>query len=229
MPARLAHGPGRRAWGAAALALTAIIALPLGYTRVAGQAAGTAAPAAAEPIDYDAIYKIKDEAINRSQVMDTLSYLTDVYGPRLTNSPNMPTTIKLFGVSTTDPGYRLVRSRLATCWSVPWSDTRTMAVRVTTSVPCSDGELTAKGDEPSSASLLIRSGPSSARSTTANEPESRPRVDELSTNPATTLADLSFTSTNATMCASPTLCRDFPSESYHHSDPPNSPWLNATK
>ena len=89
MHARSAHGPGRRAWSAAALALTATIALPLGYTRVAGQAAGAAAPAAVEPVDYDAIYKIKDEAINRSQVMDTLSYLTDVYGPRLTNSPNM--------------------------------------------------------------------------------------------------------------------------------------------
>lgn len=89
MHARSAHGPGRRAWSAAALALTATIALPLGYTRVAGQAAGAAAPAAAEPIDYEAIYKIKDEAINRSQVMETLSFLTDVHGPRLTNSPNM--------------------------------------------------------------------------------------------------------------------------------------------
>ena len=27
--------------------------------------------------------------MNRSQVMQTLSYLTDVIGPRLTNSPNM--------------------------------------------------------------------------------------------------------------------------------------------
>jgi len=89
MPARSAHGLGRRAWGATALALTAIVSLPLGYTRVAGQSAGASASAAIEPVDYDAIYKIKDEAINRSQVMDTLSYLTDVYGPRLTNSPNM--------------------------------------------------------------------------------------------------------------------------------------------
>ncbi|HKX84679.1 MAG TPA: hypothetical protein VJL58_10705, partial [Pyrinomonadaceae bacterium] len=35
------------------------------------------------------IDKIKDEGFNRSQVMQTLSYLTDVIGPRLTNSPNM--------------------------------------------------------------------------------------------------------------------------------------------
>jgi hypothetical protein len=40
-----------------------------------------------ERVDYDAIYKIKDEGFQRSKVMDTLSWLTDVYGPRLTNSP----------------------------------------------------------------------------------------------------------------------------------------------
>ena len=35
------------------------------------------------------IDKIRDEGMNRSQVMQTLSYLTNVIGPRLTNSPNM--------------------------------------------------------------------------------------------------------------------------------------------
>ncbi|HTH52139.1 MAG TPA: hypothetical protein VL501_09410, partial [Pyrinomonadaceae bacterium] len=33
--------------------------------------------------------KIKDEGMNRSQVMQTLSYLSDVIGPRLTASPGM--------------------------------------------------------------------------------------------------------------------------------------------
>jgi hypothetical protein len=42
-----------------------------------------------ERLDLDAIYKIKDEGFQRSQVMETLSYLTDVHGPRLTNSPNI--------------------------------------------------------------------------------------------------------------------------------------------
>lgn len=37
----------------------------------------------------EVIDKIKDEGMNRSQVMNTLSYLTDVVGGRLTNSPNM--------------------------------------------------------------------------------------------------------------------------------------------
>jgi carboxypeptidase Q len=40
-------------------------------------------------IDLDAISRIKAEASERSQVMDILSYLTDVYGPRLTGSPNL--------------------------------------------------------------------------------------------------------------------------------------------
>ncbi len=37
----------------------------------------------------EVIDKIKDEGMNRSQVMQHLSYLTDVIGGRLTNSPNM--------------------------------------------------------------------------------------------------------------------------------------------
>src|SRR4051794_30547888 len=44
---------------------------------------------ATEKLDLDAIYRIKDEGLQRSKVMDIESYLTDVYGPRLTNSPNI--------------------------------------------------------------------------------------------------------------------------------------------
>jgi len=47
-----------------------------------------AAQQAADKIDYDAIYKIKEEGFSRSRVMELESWLTDVYGPRLTNSPN---------------------------------------------------------------------------------------------------------------------------------------------
>ena len=42
-----------------------------------------------EPVDYQAIYKIKEEGLQRSKVMEITSYLTDVYGPRLTGSPNI--------------------------------------------------------------------------------------------------------------------------------------------
>ncbi|HZH29418.1 MAG TPA: M20/M25/M40 family metallo-hydrolase [Pyrinomonadaceae bacterium] len=45
--------------------------------------------AAAKPDPNDPIARIKDEGLNRSQVMQTLSYLSDVIGPRLTNSPGM--------------------------------------------------------------------------------------------------------------------------------------------
>ncbi len=37
----------------------------------------------------DPIERIKEEGLKHSQVMATLSYLTDVIGPRLTGSPNM--------------------------------------------------------------------------------------------------------------------------------------------
>jgi hypothetical protein len=49
--------------------------------------APVAAQQPADTIDYRALYKIKDEGFARSQVMEIASWLTDVYGPRLTNSP----------------------------------------------------------------------------------------------------------------------------------------------
>ena len=42
-----------------------------------------------EKLDLDAIYRIKEEGLQRSKVMEIESYLTDVYGPRLTGSPNI--------------------------------------------------------------------------------------------------------------------------------------------
>lgn len=41
-----------------------------------------------EPVDLQMITRIKQEGLKNSQVMETLSYLTDVHGPRLTGSPN---------------------------------------------------------------------------------------------------------------------------------------------
>src|SRR5438874_3315168 len=37
----------------------------------------------------DVIARIREEGLKRSEVMQTLSYLTDVIGPRLTGSPNL--------------------------------------------------------------------------------------------------------------------------------------------
>ncbi|MGH9901362.1 MAG: M20/M25/M40 family metallo-hydrolase [Pyrinomonadaceae bacterium] len=47
------------------------------------------APAPQSPAAQDPVERIKDEGLNRSQVMQTVGYLTDVIGPRLTNSPAM--------------------------------------------------------------------------------------------------------------------------------------------
>lgn len=62
----------RTASAAALVLLAASIATPL---------------AESERIDYVTIQRIRDEGLNRSQVMDHLEWLTDVYGPRLTGSP----------------------------------------------------------------------------------------------------------------------------------------------
>src|SRR5688500_13210486 len=40
-----------------------------------------------ERVDEEAIAKIKEEGLKRSQVMETISFLTDVHGPRLTGPP----------------------------------------------------------------------------------------------------------------------------------------------
>src|SRR5947209_763345 len=40
-----------------------------------------------EKLDYAMIGRIRDEGLTRSQVMDHVSWLSDVYGPRLTGSP----------------------------------------------------------------------------------------------------------------------------------------------
>jgi carboxypeptidase Q len=39
--------------------------------------------------DLFAIHQIREEGFSNSKAMETMSYLTDVYGPRLTNSPNI--------------------------------------------------------------------------------------------------------------------------------------------
>jgi len=43
---------------------------------------------AQEPVHWDVVQKIRDEGINNSQVMDNVSWMTDVFGPRLAHSPS---------------------------------------------------------------------------------------------------------------------------------------------
>src|SRR5258708_3204137 len=63
--------------------------VPLLLLSLLSGGAGVLAQSPQEKVDLAAIGKIKDEGLQHSQVMDTLSYLTDVYGPRLTGSPNI--------------------------------------------------------------------------------------------------------------------------------------------
>lgn len=54
-----------------------------------GGVAGLSGASAQERVDLDMTARIRAEAFHRSQVMATLSHLTDTIGPRLTNSPAM--------------------------------------------------------------------------------------------------------------------------------------------
>jgi len=55
------------------------VALVIGFTGLIAQ----------ERPDEAMVWKIRQEATNRSQILQTLHVLTDVYGPRLTGSPNL--------------------------------------------------------------------------------------------------------------------------------------------
>src|SRR5881392_3147595 len=61
-----------------------VISLLAPFTTLAQQPTPTPTPDPNDPI-----VRVRDEGLNRSHVMDTLSYLSDVIGPRLTASPNM--------------------------------------------------------------------------------------------------------------------------------------------
>ena len=51
--------------------------------------AATFVVAQGDKLDYAMLGSIRDEGLNRSQVMDHVSWLSDVYGPRLTGSPGI--------------------------------------------------------------------------------------------------------------------------------------------
>lgn len=65
--------------------MVAIVVLLLAVLPLGAQAPGVS------PSDLAAIHQIREEGFSNStsKVMETMSYLTDVYGPRLTNSPDM--------------------------------------------------------------------------------------------------------------------------------------------
>ncbi len=50
---------------------------------------GAAAQAPVERLDLATIARIRDEGLTRSQVMDHIGWLSDVYGPRITGEPSI--------------------------------------------------------------------------------------------------------------------------------------------
>src|SRR5260370_3255960 len=57
-------------------------------------ASQTRAQSLAETVDLNAVSRIRDMALNHSQIADTVGYLSDVIGPRLTGSPNLKKALR---------------------------------------------------------------------------------------------------------------------------------------
>ncbi|HEY0170493.1 MAG TPA: M20/M25/M40 family metallo-hydrolase [Pyrinomonadaceae bacterium] len=87
----------RRTYAAALCALLLTAHVPAGARQTPATApASQTPPAGAQvprtrptPDPNDPVQRIRDEALNRSQVMQTIGHLTNVIGPRLTGSPAM--------------------------------------------------------------------------------------------------------------------------------------------
>ena len=74
----------------ATLVLGALVTTPGLISRPRAQEGEQNRPARpAERVDDDVVWKIRREVTDNSQIMRTLSVLTDLYGPRLTGSPNL--------------------------------------------------------------------------------------------------------------------------------------------
>jgi carboxypeptidase Q len=65
-----------------------LTSIMLATTTLATLAAAQSSPAV-EKIDYATLARIKEEGLQRSQVMDHISWIADVYGPRLTGGPGI--------------------------------------------------------------------------------------------------------------------------------------------
>jgi carboxypeptidase Q len=66
-----------------------LLLLPVACVALVLSGVLTLSAQSAETVDLGAIQRIKEEGLDRSKVMDTAWWLTDMYGPRLTNSPQM--------------------------------------------------------------------------------------------------------------------------------------------
>jgi carboxypeptidase Q len=104
--------------GLSLLAVSVLLALP-----VAGQLQQ-------ERVDLSSMTKIRDEGIQRSKVMETASYLTDVFGPRLTNSPNIKAAAQWTTKKMTEWGLAKVNLETWGPFGRGWSNERTYVAMV---------------------------------------------------------------------------------------------------
>jgi len=104
--------------GLSLLAISVLIALPL------------AAQLQPETVDLPAMAEIREEGLQRSKVMETASYLTDVFGPRLTNSPNIKAAAQWTTKKMTEWGLTKVNLETWGPFGRGWSNERTYVAMV---------------------------------------------------------------------------------------------------
>ena len=103
--------------GLSLLAVSALLALPI-------------AAQLQETVDLTAMAKIREEGLQRSKVMETASYLTDVFGPRLTNSPNIKAAANWTTKKMTEWGLTKVNLETWGPFGRGWSNERTYVAMV---------------------------------------------------------------------------------------------------
>jgi hypothetical protein len=89
---------------------------------------------AQEPVDTTAVRRIREEAFDRGQVMEIASWLTDVYGPRLTGSPGTKAAGEWAVRKLSEWGLKNARMESWGPFGRGWSNERTV-VQVTAPVP----------------------------------------------------------------------------------------------
>ena len=111
-PARMHRRPNASAACSTALELALLL---LTLTAAAPHLAAAQAPGGAEPVSAieTTLALLQTEGLENSQLMETLSWLTDVSGGRLTNSPSMHASVEWIESRLADWGIERV-------WREPW-------------------------------------------------------------------------------------------------------------
>jgi carboxypeptidase Q len=94
---------------------------------VLGVSTAPRAQAPQETINRDVYFKIRSEAAERSQILHTLHMLTDVYGPRLTGSPNLKAASDWVVKRTTEWGLKNAHLEPWDFGKPGWANERTSA------------------------------------------------------------------------------------------------------